>query len=486
MEAGSLSNECPSSEWDFMRTWLSMMDNSITDGFRNESEILYSNPIRPSTTQLTGKTSGRGFMLDEVSSDISSFENTTHFINTPSCLSTTQQAVIADALTTTGALWTLAIQLAEKKGSHGTSPRDEQSAIHTIAKDYYQPYSLVHCVPDVINGPNDQEPVLFPFSPAVTYAANTSINASIAGFPAVEYPSILRAQLLDLPGLESDNRIKWVQLPQSPLTGTSVGLIVLLPRNQRYYDQNTAANQSTTHMVVCNLDAGWGPSTMNMTVIGGQTGTTSSRVNFDPSNIYHTFPGSENQFQSITEARSAFQRPFFPSKSIELDVEWAEYLNPHVPSANTSVMNLLFHYAEERKLVPSMAIEFILSGLITNGLSRLGWESELQGTIKLTNNTDDIPDWENIPAPDGNYWTSGKGDVFTVDPEESRDWVKLRVVSIIKGYSYNIQGPGPKCAIAFLLIYCTVALGHCFYSGISGMWFYIFPAAAFIRDFCIS
>lgn len=144
------------------------------------------------------------------------------------------------------------------------------------------------------------------------------------------------------------------------------------------------------------------------------------------------------------------------------------------------------HYAEERRIVPFMTIEFIISGLITNGYSRLGWGSELQGTIKLTKNTDNTPNWENIPAPEGNFWTSGKGDDFSINPEESRDWVKLRIVSIIKGYSYNTQGPGPNSAIALLLIYCTLAFGHCFCSVISGTWVYFLPAAPFIRDFRIS
>ena len=69
---------------------------------------------------------------------------------------------------------------------------------------------------------------------------------------------------------------------------------------------------------------------------------------------------------------------------------------------------------------------------------------------------------------DGNYWFSGKGDIFTVDPEESKDWVKLRIDSTVEGYTYYIRGASPKVAISFLLAYYIIALSHVLYAGIIG------------------
>lgn len=118
--------------------------------------------------------------------------------------------------------------------------------------------------------------------------------------------------------------------------------------------------------------------------------------------------------------------------------------------------------------------QYIITGLMTNGLARSGFTSELQGKIKFTkdNNTSFVPttggeDQENGKVPDADIWLAGQSDFFTVDPEESKDWVKLQVDTTIQGYAYNIEGSAPKIAIAFLLIYCFFALGHCFYSGIS-------------------
>ena len=80
----------------------------------------------------------------------------------------------------------------------------------------------------------------------------------------------------------------------------------------------------------------------------------------------------------------------------------------------------------------------LLSSLVTNGMARVGINSYLQGSLKLS------PERE----PDDNQWYSGKGDVFDVDPDQSKDWVKLRVNSALKGYAYNCNGIPPKVAVA--------------------------------------
>ena len=135
-----------------------------------------------------------------------------------------------------------------------------------------------------------------------------------------------------------------------------------------------------------------------------------------------------------------------------------------VESANRSVFDLLM---QERYVVQgSQSIEafncfaaMTLVLMVTNGLARIGYESTLQGSPKSIPGT---------PFIDGNYWLSGKGNVFTVDPVESKDWVKFHVNSTLQGYAYNTQTLPPRLAIGVMILYCIIALAHVIYSGITG------------------
>ena len=99
---------------------------------------------------------------------------------------------------------------------------------------------------------------------------------------------------------------------------------------------------------------------------------------------------------------------------------------------------------------------------MANGLARIGFESTLQGTPKSVKSVDGTS-WI-----DGNYWVSGKGNMFEVDPTQSKDWLKFHVNSTLEGYAYNTETVAPRVAIGILTLYCMNALAHLFYSGISG------------------
>ena len=235
--------------------------------------------------------------------------------------------------------------------------------------------------------------------------------------------------------------------------------------------------------MLCTIAAGWGSSLINLTVAQGAISATSSLINNDaisPVTSNHSKPEFLNRFQTLVDESVDFHQPMFPAIPIEVDVEWAEYLNPYVPSANTSVLDFLLKYSAHNgsKLgIPDIATEMMISGLVANGLARSGFTSKLQGRIKwakdkenyLVQNGSNSYQSKAVTVPDSNLWLSGNGDIFTVDSEESKDWVKLRVDSTIQGYAYNMDGPAPKVAVAFLLAYCCLALSHFFYSGISGI-----------------
>ena len=185
------------------------------------------------------------------------------------------------------------------------------------------------------------------------------------------------------------------------------------------------------------------------------------------------FSRSSSDYSGVTQAESKavasainYDLPYFPEKPIIVTEAWADYLNPFVPALNTTVIDTLVSTCKPAAELSSLdritVAKWALAGLLANGLASIGATSTLQGNIKTVMSPDGTTEW------DGDYWFSGKGDMFIVDPEESKDWVKLRVDSTIDGYAYNIRGAAPKIAISFLLAYCIIALGHVLYAGISG------------------
>ena len=142
--------------------------------------------------------------------------------------------------------------------------------------------------------------------------------------------------------------------------------------------------------------------------------------------------------------------------------DWAQYLNPSISNSNTTVFSRLM---ASRVLLAdlSLNVRVILAELLANGLARIGSTSRLQGTLKTVIQSD------GFEGLDGDYWFSGKGDAFVVNPIESKDWVKLRVYSTFEGFAYNTSGATTKVAISFLVAYCMVALAHILYAGITGI-----------------
>ncbi len=126
----------------------------------------------------------------------------------------------------------------------------------------------------------------------------------------------------------------------------------------------------------------------------------------------------------------------------------------------------LFHHLMASNITSirlTTSVRMILAGLLANGLSNVGSAAKLQGTLKTTTGPD------GTSSIDGNYWFSGKGNIFEVDSNNSKDWVKFHVSSVFQGYAYNTRGVIPKFAICILLLYCAFAIGHILYADISGI-----------------
>lgn len=444
----SVGNDCPSSEWQAIRDYLSMSKQILADDYVNTYNAIES----PYDLQLKGKSSTRRLTLGRLSIDGR---------NGAGC--TTQQVSVADALTSTGALWFLSLNNVTARSGHGASPAEQTDALHTIQRDNYQPFSAAFCTPDAIQGILDINPVAFPYIPTAnqSYLVNTNItyhsdSGSTIVAPGISYPGLSRRQILETPGSLSDFRLKWVELPQDLFNGSTIGAVVLLPRLE---------SNSSQKILLCNLAAGWGTVSLQMHTRSGGAGVVSSQTSLNggtiqankyPQGKYSVDPAGEEEGQHFV-----FDYPNFPQIPINVTEAWAEYLNPRVTNSNTSVFNILMRetLSHANKHIPA---EGILTSLMTNGLARASFTSNLQGSVKT------FPGPDGSPYMDGNYWLSGKGDVFSPDVNESKDWVKLKVESYLQGYAYNMYSFSPKIAIAILTTYCLFATGHILYAAVTG------------------
>ena len=411
----------------------------------------------PDWVELTGQSSQRRLSLvadyDEVSGSIPG-----------QMVATTQQSAVADALAETGNLWTYSVSNVSRSG-HG-SVLQRQDAVHAISSGYYQPYTSALCATDVIHSPHDESAVAFPAPPGVQaelMLGQSEYNDSILGIPSFLYAGLTRDQILSTPGSIEESRLKWVELPQDPFNGSAIGAVILLPRS---------GSNITQELIVCTLGAGWGSSFINTSTFdSGMTFMTSVVNPSAKSSDQWDKPPDNDSVESQAEGFAVdkvvqYNLPFFPQKPVAVTEDWAHYLNPFVPALNATVIDILMSTylpaAQLSTLDQTNIAEWALAGLLANGLASIGATAKLQGDIKTIVKPDGSSVW------DGDYWFSGKGDVFIVDPEESKDWVKFRVFSTIDGYAYNIRGTSPKVAIAFLLAYCIIALSHVVYAGISG------------------
>ena len=226
--------------------------------------------------------------------------------------------------------------------------------------------------------------------------------------------------------------MKWVNLPQDLFADSTLGAIILLPRD---------TEESPQLLQTCNLATGWGTTSLNTTTSASGVQPVvsyayASDVSYNGSQHLH-LPSSIYQEQVSDAGWGLFGEPYFPQIPISITPKWADFLNPFAPSLNTTVFNALMSLTEGD---PAWQAQEVIAGLVANGLARIGFYNTIQGTLRTTN----------TGGIDGNYWLSGKGDVFTVDPMESEDWVKF-LESNLEGYAYNTRGASPKVAIVFLL-----------------------------------
>ena len=457
-----LSNGCPSSEWEILRESFAANYRGISAAVEKFEESYHTwtalgNPI------LSGKTSRRQqFRAQDLDLDP----------HVSSAGSTTQMAAVADALADTGILWLLGLNNVTVQSGRGSPLSHQSDAIHVLSGESSQAFSLGICAPENPADLDDERPTAFPllFNANTPGQANANISSSDNfSIPAILHTGLSRKEALQNSGNLSDYHVRWVNLPQPAFTGSSIGAIVISSLTG-----NISSDVDLTQGVfLCNFAAGWGTTTLQThTSNDGLSSLVSSKiVQYLGDNLGFP-PRNPNNPEPVTETTSdLFQySSHYPQRQINITQGWAQYLNPSVEDINRTVFDLMMeefpnlqdYSSVEGSHVTAFYIRDVLAAMISNGLSRVGFESSLQGSVK-TRTSGDGKSWI-----DGNYWLSGKGNVFEIDSEQSKDWVKLHVDSRLQGYAYNTETIPPRLAIAVLIIYCTIALAHLVYLSITG------------------
>lgn len=383
-------------------------------------------------------------------------------------IATTQQAVVADALTNTGALWFLSLTNVTAIKGHGRPLSDQSDAYHTIENDYQQPYGTIVCIPDSILSRPDPAPLSFPrlpnANPAFLSTGNVTYEGCLPGTQitaeTLAHSSLMREQIYDLPYSSKDLTLEWVDLDSGKFSGSSIGAVVLLPRGEP---------NATQDVILCNLSAGWGTSSLSMRTAQGGINTVKSKVTNRDQHITSTpsiqqtnIPPSE--LNNDADDYFDFHLPDYPQQSLNISRDWAKYLNPTLSGVNVTVLNLLLQQ-QLYACSPRVSIETSLVALMVNGLAKIGAGSQLQGHVRTAGSNGE-------EGLDGNYWLSGKGNVFEMDDPDA-DWVKFHVDSTLEGYGYNAYDTAPRLAMAILTIYCLLAVGHLIYAISTGKPSYI-------------
>lgn len=343
--------------------------------------------------QLTGQGSQRQLIIQH-----HLYENQSAPYDQAAAQATTQHGAVADALSATSSLWDVALQ------SSNSPFFDQRDAVQSIVADNYQPYTLSSCGGEVIEVATDDRSVPFPIPPGSSpeMLSESDITDSLLQMLTIVHPTLTRSEILKTPGSRSGYRVKWVELPQDPFSGSAIGAVILQP-----------TTNDTQGILLCNLAAGWDSSLMNMSsspAVSG-TGLVSSSI-YDPNG---TLPQASDYSQRITDSMITFQYPLFPERPVSISKSWTNFLDPQTPALNTTVMNALM----SRKMAieeDTTSANINLAGLVANALSRTGFNSQLQGELRTVFAAD-----LNASLPDGEYWFAGKGDVFAVDPIASKE-----------------------------------------------------------------
>lgn len=368
-------------------------------------------------------------------------------------LVTTQHAVVGDALTDTGRLWFSSLPTVTGDIGHGSPKFDQSDATHTIHTNYSQPVALSACRSTHFTNANKIDHVPFPllFGVNPPGLANSN-NTEAEGF--IRHTNLFYSQISQI----SDYGVDWIELPDEPFKDSSVGAVIKFPSTHPKVP-------SYQNVITCNIVAAWSPGSLALKTAAGSI--TEAVTNFENKSS----PDANRlpfNYSEVPDAEERVHGLWWP-EPINISASWAQYLNPVIDGLNRTVADVLLRGSAPR--TESLGSTQKVSALVANGLARTSWDSVLQGDIKIVRSNAGAHAggfWNGSERVDGNYWLSGRNDVFTVDPRESQDWTTFLVDSTFQGYGYNAYTVPPRIAIAVMVLYCLLVVGHTIYSGTTG------------------
>lgn len=256
----SLSNSCPSSEWESIREFLALGSHELPVNYQE----IYRDAMDPSFFFVSGKESQRQQYLTQV-------VNVDPHV-APLC-STTQMVATADALTVTSDLWFESMMNVTQNSGHGSPLSDQSDSIHTLDGDSFQGYATGNCISEAIQNTTDTDPITFPLLYFVNNPATATINMTSSDnyiFQAIVHPNLSRADVLKNVRHPFEYQHQWVDLPQPLFNGSSIGAVIVPPQAASW----TSDNGGPQSLILCNLAAGWGTTALQTTQ-DQSTGSTS-------------------------------------------------------------------------------------------------------------------------------------------------------------------------------------------------------------------
>lgn len=218
-----LSNDCPASEWYAIRDWIDVQRRTSSDQYGIRFHVWSA----LESCLLHGKSSARQLVskidIHETGVESAVVEGE----------STTQHAVVADALADTGRLWFRGLASVTGNSGHGNPMFDQSDATHTISAKYSQPMAFSLCYTAEFTAANDTDhvafPLLFEINPTdVAYENQSQILGSSTVYKMdsfVRHPTLLCSQISTM----SDYAVDWIELLDEKFKHSSIGAVIKIP-----------------------------------------------------------------------------------------------------------------------------------------------------------------------------------------------------------------------------------------------------------------
>lgn len=353
----------------------------------------------------------------------------------PLTVATTQYATVAEAVAETGRLWAWVVAAAWR--TKGQPWRFWSHSEATFSVPAYQPIVHARCSNFSISNanPSSNKLTFYDLSdykafqrtgefPLITAHTTTSPNATInLSGPSVE----------------------WVSIQQVNTGRSALAATVRLP-----YD-----GTKNPQVYPCTIDARIAPAKVQGT-----------RNTYEV--VTSHIEGSTIWIPAGTKATYGLDKSW---PAINIDPQWAAYLNPLIASDNTTVFHQLVIAAglQNAKSLQGLdrgcVIESILTLMIANGLARSNFNQSIVGDLQGWDFDSESPScglWCNEMMPLHKPMGRG-GNVYTLDATAQKNAIKLAMYAEVSGYAYSSNGATTVLSIAVLFLYSCIVLGHWFY-----------------------